>query len=185
MKITPAVVYYRQNLPHYRGPGCIYHCRFSLILHSRFSGFTQDWMFEEVEKALLIEHKQTCVIYAYAIMATHTHTLIQPIPAVDEAGAWRDCSKYHELEKICGRIKGRSACEINKRLGFRGVRWQRESFDRTIRGDRDLENSIDYIHHNPVRWKLVRSPEEYRWTSLRTIYSGRKEYAGWFELETP
>jgi len=40
--------------------------------------------------------------------------------------------------------------------------WQDESFDRSIRNMRDLENTINYLHHNPVRWKLVESPEQYR-----------------------
>jgi hypothetical protein len=60
--------------------------------------------------------------------------------------------------------------------------WQDESFDRSIRNMRDLENTINYLHHNPVRWKLVESPEQYRWSSLRAIYSGEGKYGGRFDL---
>jgi hypothetical protein len=60
--------------------------------------------------------------------------------------------------------------------------WQDESFDRTIRNNRDLQGTIAYVHHNPVRWKLVEFPEQYRWSSLHTIYSGGEKYKGWFDL---
>ena len=70
---------------------------------------------------------------------------------------------------------------VREGAGRCGNVWLKESFDRLIRGDKDLAEVIDYIHHNPVRWKLVGRPEEYRWSSLNTIYSGREEYRGWFD----
>jgi hypothetical protein len=101
---------------------------------------------------------------------------------VNNPFAWCDCHAFYPLERITGRIKGRSARLINQRSGRAGALWQDESFDRSIRNGRDLENTIDYLHHNPVRWKLVEFPEQYRWSSLRTIYSGDEKYRGWFDL---
>ncbi len=72
--------------------------------------------------------------------------------------------------------------EMNRRMVRRGANWEEEYFDRTVRGDKDLVEVIDYIHHNPVRWKLVTRPELYRWSSASTIYSGKPEFDGWFML---
>ena len=183
MLITKDGAYYRRYLPHYRSPGGIYHCRFSLNARAEPAfRIIEDWMFAAIEDAILAEHKKECMIHAYVIMADHSHAIVQPLPKVNDAFSWCDCNAFYLLERITGRIKGRSARFINRRIGRSGSLWQDESFDRLIRNGRDLEETIDYIHHNPVRWKLVERPEQYRWSSLRTIYSGGERYRGWFDL---
>jgi REP element-mobilizing transposase RayT len=183
MFITRDGAFYRQFLPHYRSPGCIYHCRFSLDPLDGHFRFTEGWMFAIVEASILREHKKECMIHAYIVMADHSHVVVQPLPKVNDPSAWCDYRSFYPLERITGRIKGRSARLINQRSARSGRLWQGESYDRTIRNMRDLENTIDYVHHNPVRWKIVESPEQYRWSSLRTIYSGDQKYHGWFDLE--
>ena len=74
---------------------------------------------------------------------------------------------------------------INKKLGRSGHLWLEEPFDRIVRDQKDLDGLIDYIHRNPVRWQLVDRPEQYRWSSLATIYSGKEMYSGWFDLDFP
>jgi REP element-mobilizing transposase RayT len=182
MLITKHGAYYRQNLPHYRSPGGIYPCRFSLDRKGACFSFTEDWMFAIVEESILARHKLDGLIHAYVVMADHTHAIVQPLPRVSDPFCWCDYNVFYPLEHIIGKIKGRSARLINQRNCRSGPLWQRESYDRTIRSERDLEETIDYLHHNPVRWKLVDSPELYRWSSLRTIYSGDDKYGGWFDL---
>jgi REP element-mobilizing transposase RayT len=182
MLITKDAAFYRRYLPHYRSPGCTYHCRFSLNPSDQGFRFTEDWMFAIIERSILADHKRECMIHAYVVMPDHAHAVVQPLPRVNDPFAWCDCHAFYPLERITGRIKGRSARLINQGSGRSGMLWQDESFDRSIRNSRDLENTIDYLHHNPVRWKLVESPEQYRWSSLRTIYSGEEKYRGWFDL---
>ena len=78
MFISKDLSLYQQYLPHYRTPGSIYHCRFSL--NPSPSGFrlTVDWMFEAVDEATVKDHKRECLIYAYVIMANHTHIVVRP-----------------------------------------------------------------------------------------------------------
>ena len=182
MAITKTGAFYRQFLPHYRSPGCIYHCRFSLNPLDQQFRFTEDWMFAIVETSILADHKKECVIHAYVVMANHAHVIVQPLPKVNDPFAWCDKDAFYQLERITGRIKGRSARLINQRSGRSGMLWQGESYDRIVRDMRDLENKVDYVHHNPVRWKIAEYPEQYRWSSLRTIYSGEEKYQGWFDL---
>ena len=180
MGLTKDGAYYRRNLPHYRSLGYVYHTRFSV--DPGFGCFTQEWMFEIVEESILLHPKKDCLVFAYEIMSTHTHLVLQPMPICSHLSAWCDQRLFHRLETITGRIKGRSSRLINRRLYRTGIVWQRESFDRTVRNDKDLEDLIDYIHHNAVRWNLVKQPEEYRWSSAHTLYSGDQKYAGWFDL---
>ena len=182
MLITKDGAYYRHFLPHYRTPGSIYHCRFSIDKNGTCSGFTEDWMFAIVEESILARHKFDCLIHAYVVMADHTHAVVQPLPKSNDPLSWGDLHAFYPLERIIGKIKGRSARLINRKTGKSGTIWQVEGYDRTIRNERDLWETINYVHHNPVRWKLVNSPEQYRWSSLRTIYSGEEKYGGWFDL---
>jgi REP-associated tyrosine transposase len=43
------------------------------------------------------------------------------------------------------------------RRGERGI-WQRRYWEHTIRDDRDYAAHMDYIHFNPVKHGLIRSP---------------------------
>ncbi len=183
MLITKDRAFYRRFLPHYRSPGGIYHSRFSLNSSDQGFRLSEDWMFAIVEDSILADHKKECLIHAYVVMADHVHAVIQPLPRVNEVFHWCDCRAFYPLERITGRIKGRSSRLINKDCGRSGSLWQDESYDRTIRGGRDLEITIEYLHNNPVRWKLVEFPEQYRWSSLRTIDSGDEKYRGWFDLQ--
>jgi len=180
MQITPDGAAYRRRLPHYRTPGAIYHCRFSLLPH--IQAFAEDWMFEIVEAEILSHHKKTCLIYGYVVMPSHSHAVVQPLPGRFDPISWADYRQFQKLEIIIGKIKGASSRRINRILGRSGSIWKDEAFDRSARNDKDLRDMIEYVHFNPVRWGLFDSPEKYRWSSARTIYSGEEKYRGWFDL---
>ncbi len=169
---------YRCKLPHIRAAGAIYHARFSV--HPRFRWLTRSSEFESTQNAILYAHKRKHVLLAYVIMPNHAHTVLQPLPREPGWEAWCRYENFHKLEDILGDIKKFSSREINRLAGRRGSVWLKESFDRIVRGDNDLSDVIDYVHHNPVRWDLVRRPEQYPWSSASTIYSGRSEYNDWF-----
>ena len=170
---------YRRCLPHYRIPGGTYHVRFSIADPAR--KLTDQWMYQIIERELMRLHKLRYLLFSYVIMPNHTHAVCQPLPLSKCPLDWGDYRKYFCLETLLGRLKGRTARFINQRAGRRGSLWLKESFDRLIRGDKDLAETIEYIHNNPVRWRLVERPEEYRWSSINTIYSEREEFRGWFD----
>jgi REP element-mobilizing transposase RayT len=172
--------YHAQNLPHIRSAGRTYHVRFSIAIPSL--ALREDWAFALTEEAILFRHKWQSIVYGYIIMPNHVHTILQPLPLRSGPMMPAGIRDYHALEAIVAGIKKHTALEINSRLGRTGPFWQEESFDRIIRSGKDLEGTIEYIHRNPVRWGLASRAEEYRWSSINTIYSGRIEYADWFDL---
>ena len=170
---------YRRKLPHFRVPGAIYHARFSI--HPDFKRLKSDYEFRLVQESILFFHNKTCVLIAYVIMPNHSHAVLQPLPQSNEISAWCDYGYFYKLESILGSIKKYSSRRINKihdRIG-KPV-WKSENFDRIARSEKDLDDLVDYIHGNPVRWKLVKRAEDYLWSSASTIYSGRSEYRYWF-----
>jgi len=43
--------------------------------------------------------------------------------------------------------------------------WMRDYWDRSIRDERHLSAAVEYIHNNPVKAGLVKSPEDWPWSS--------------------
>ena len=84
------------------------------------------------------------------VMPNHVHLLITPKIALSE---------------IMRRLKGSSAREANKSLGRLGTFWQEESYDHLVRSDVEFGRIKSYILENPVKAGLVRSAEEFRWSS--------------------
>ena len=62
-------------------------------------------------------------------------------------------------------IKGNFARKYNKMNLREGKVWQKAFYDEGIRNMDMLLQKIEYIHNNPVRAKIVTSPEEYPFSS--------------------
>jgi len=58
-------------------------------------------------------------------------------------------------------------------LGLTGTSfWQEESYDHTIRDDREFAKVLSYIEQNPVRAGLVKEASEFRWSSAGRATGG-------------
>ncbi len=50
-----------------------------------------------------------------------------------------------------------------------GKIWQRRFWDHVIRDQNDLNKHIDYIHYNPVKHGLIKSPFEWEYSSIHNF----------------
>ena len=48
-----------------------------------------------------------------------------------------------------------------------GTFWQKRYYDRNVRDHREFTVKLRYLHRNPVKRGLDRSPEEWKWSSYR------------------
>lgn len=80
----------------------------------------------------------------YVVMPNHVHAIVRPLAPASMP-----------LEKILQSWKRHSSQAINKLLRKTGSLWQDESFDRIIRDDLHLYQSIQYIGRNPAKAKLT------------------------------
>jgi putative transposase len=91
------------------------------------------------------------VLHAFVVMPNHVHLLVtaaMPLPKVTKA------------------LKGITAKRGNAMLGLTGTPfWQDESYDHTVRNEREFERIRNYIEENPVRAGFVGCAGEYRWSS--------------------
>ena len=107
-----------------------------------------------VENSLHFYNDKKYDLYAYCIMPNHVHIVFKHL----DLGTKND--KY-PITTLLQSIKSYSALECNKILKRTGSFWQSESFDRVIRGQDELENTIRYTLENPVKAGLVQQWEDW------------------------
>jgi putative transposase len=54
-----------------------------------------------------------------------------------------------------------------------GLLWQPRYYDFNVWSEAKRIEKLRYLHRNPVKRGLVRSPEDWAWSSFRTICQGR------------
>ena len=89
-----------------------------------------------VEEALFFNDKQTYHLHAFVIMPNHVHILLSPIGE-------------NSVVSIVSKLKRYSSRMIKQCLGTDGNVWQREMFDRMMRGEDDFAHKLAYIVNNP------------------------------------
>jgi REP element-mobilizing transposase RayT len=113
-----------------------------------------------VEDALFHFDGDRYRLIAWVLMPNHVHALIETVQGFP-------------LEYIVHSWKSYTAHEAVKILNHKGHFWQPDYFDRFIRNNKHLVNSINYIHFNPVKAGLVDNPGDWPFTSARYSPLGR------------
>lgn len=117
---------------------------------------------EDHEKylSLLAKYKEKYhgKIYGWCLMPNHIHVIIES----------------PELSKLMHGLNMSYAMYYRYRYGGIGHFWQDRFKSFVITKDRYALNCINYVENNPVRAKLVQTPEEYVWSSYKTRILGQK-----------
>jgi REP element-mobilizing transposase RayT len=93
------------------------------------------------------------VVLAYCLMTNHYHLVVQ-LP-------------FDGLSRGMQSINGRFARRTNVRHGRVGHLFQNRFFAEQIESDAHLLETARYVVLNPVRARVCRRPEEWRWSSYR------------------
>ncbi|WP_158278699.1 transposase [Rhodohalobacter mucosus] len=109
-----------------------------------------------VMEALHFRDRKEYDLYAYCIMSNHVHIVfkdlspyqLNPIPEKEK-------EKAFPVTKIMHSLKSYTALMANRKLNRTGAFWHEESYDRMIRSETELENTIRYTLNNPVKINLV------------------------------
>ena len=108
-----------------------------------------------VMEAINYRDQRTCQVHSFVIMPNHVHLLMTPFEAVP---------------KVMQSLKRFTAREGNRMLGLTGQPfWQDESYDRLVRNDTEFDRIVHYIEKNPVMAGLAATPDEFPWSSAKSI----------------
>lgn len=114
-----------------------------------------------VQASLLTFDSQHYRLLSWVVMPNHVHVLFQPMNGWTVANIVASWKKF-TARKI--RDDLRTGAPI-PRLAANSPVWHREYWDRFIRDQAHLQKTIEYIHLNPVKAGLVKTPERWPWSS--------------------
>jgi alanyl-tRNA synthetase/REP element-mobilizing transposase RayT len=142
------VRYSKRNLPHFERPWGKYHITFSTHARHPLSSESRQLILDAI---IHRDTTQEYHLYAACVMPDHVHLLIEPAQkSIRPDGS----SEFHALSEILQSLKSYTAHAINKLANTSGPVWDKESFDRLIRSEGDLQEKFTYIQNNPFSENL-------------------------------
>jgi RecG-like helicase/REP element-mobilizing transposase RayT len=150
--------YSRRRLPHFERPWAKYFITFSTAARRKLPEQARKIVLDAVRHF----HGNRYQLYAVCVMPDHVHMLIEPAILEREPGT--DTPIFHKLTDILHSLKSFTAHEIVQ-AGWPDQRvWEKESFDRLIRSEADLQEKFEYVVGNPQEAGLVGPEEDYPWS---------------------
>jgi putative transposase len=150
------------------------YCRMKLFDSPRLRG-------EFVEVLRQLRQEAGFLLIGWVLMPEHFHLLIKPEPAESTSGIMRELKKRSAQEIISILCENQRHAWCRKMLS--GLRlpptvhcdsyyrvWQRRFYPYGVYSEKKRLEKLDYMHNNPVKRGLVRSPEQWPWSSYRYYY---------------
>lgn len=123
---------------------------------------------------------------AFVILSTHAHAILWPDDGVNLSDVTRDFKRFTS-RKISQLAELQDIKEFL--LAFRNARkenraqdvstyqvWQEGSHPEAIFTEKFARQKLDYIHLNPIRAGLVKTADEWRYSSARAYLLGEETY---------
>jgi len=144
-------------------PGAFYHvtCRGNEQKNVFKSKLDREKFFEYLDSAT---QRYDAVIHAFCLMSNHYHLLIE--------------TPSGNLPQIMRHINGAYTTYFNVKRARSGHLFQGRYKAILVEIDEYAKELSRYIHLNPVRAKMVKTPEEYEWSSYQ-FYIGKKKPPEW------
>ena len=159
--ILPGMADYRR----YYVPGGTYF--FTVVTHGR-ARFPCDPLARSLLRSVFREclSRWPFLVDAIVLLPDHLHT-IWSLPSHDASYSRRLAWIKKEFTKRWLARGGREGAVSVTRLPRQdhGV-WQRRFWEHAIQDEDDFERHLDYIHYNPVKHGLVRSPRDWPYSSF-------------------
>ena len=117
-----------------------------------------------IESLSHLRQTQRIRLLAFVVMPDHYHAVLCLLPG----------EELSDLMRSLGSYTGR---RIRRDLGLLHRTWQDDGFyDHACRNDREVYDSVEYVHSNPVRRGLVGLAEEWPFSSA---YPGQRAMLDW------
>lgn len=135
-------------------PGAMYHLMERGIRRKEiFKDDTDYQVFLAILKKALA--KNECMVHAYCLMTNHFHILLE--------------TSEIEVGRFMKHLASCYAIYFNRKYTYKGHLFEGRYKSCLVRDDAYFLQTSRYIHLNPVKAKMVAHPEDYPWSSYRTM----------------
>ncbi len=100
-------------------------------------------------------------IFAICLMENHYHMILET-------------NKKHNISRVMHGVALAYSTKYRKKYRYVGHLWQSRFKSRVIEREEYFFECVEYIHQNPVKAKLVESPEDYRYSSA-SVFAGQSQ----------
>jgi putative transposase len=136
---------------------------------------------EFVETLRQLRQEMGFLLIGWVLMPEHFHLLLKPQPADSTSGVMQELKKRtaQGIVSILTQNQTHPWC----RTMLRGLRlppsvqsdsyyrvWRRRSYPFGVYSEKKPVEKLNYMHNNPVKRGLVRSPQQWPWSSFRFYY---------------
>lgn len=146
------VRYSKRRLPHFERPWGKYFITFATVDRKALTPEARQIVLE----AILHFHRDRYELYAAVVLEDHVHLLIEPTIETPV-----EPPTFHSLSQILHSIKSFTAHELSKLHLIAAPVWEKESFDRLIRSESELQETYLYIVANPAEAGLIEPDQTY------------------------
>jgi cobalamin-dependent methionine synthase I/REP element-mobilizing transposase RayT len=165
--------YSKRHLPHFERPWAKYAVTWSTSARQKLNDSARKIVLD----CILYWNERRYDLYAACVMPDHVHILIEPRVRSQDSNA----TEFYSLTEILHTLKSFTAHKINELESTSGAVWERESFDRLIRSESDLQEKFSYITRNPWDAGVARPGEDYPWV----WFPGKEASRPAAEMDTP
>jgi putative transposase len=163
---------HRKTIKHYHQPGHFHEFTFSC--YQRRQLLLDDRLCVRLAEAIdAANQEEQFDLVAYVFMPEHVHLLVYPRPNEPRLSMYLARVKQPTSKAIKAQLELDGSpllreLTVRERPGKECFRFWQEGpgYDRNIWTPEILRASIDYIHNNPVRRGLCRTPQEWKWSSI-------------------
>ncbi|MFZ3213303.1 MAG: transposase [Terriglobales bacterium] len=161
-----------RNLRRYYGLGDLHFVTFSCYRRLPLLGSARrrNLFLRRLEK---VRVRYEMVVVGYVAMPEHVHLLVSE-PLQQNLSVAVKALKQGMARRVLGSSKPREQqqTELFPRENMPGRFWQARFYDFNVWSAKKRIEKLRYIHRNPVTRGLVRSPEQWRWSSFRSYAYG-------------
>jgi putative transposase len=116
-------------------------------------------------------------LWAYVFMPEHVHLLLKPRREVYDLAAFEQAMKLSWSRKVIVHLTRERSPLLDTVRFKNGYRlWQKGGgHDLNIWTMKKAIEKAEYCHGNPVKRRLVKSVEQWRWSSFRWLVQGKRD----------
>jgi len=132
-----------------------------------------------------VRNRRPFVVDAWVLLPDHLHCL-WTLPPGDADFATRWSLTKRRVSVACNRRYRQEAwLTASKKKHRESTLWQRRYWEHQIRNETDFARHVDYIHYNPVKHSLSRTPQAWPYSTVHRYIETGMVPADWGACPIP